>query len=96
MRCVSLNILIELLFNSVGDPDQDPHVFEPPGSESISSGYGSGSFPFLIKVLSILKLCLENKFLSQNFSTKYKYLRLKISNNRKIWRKKFFLHPYSE
>jgi len=46
---------------SVGDPDpepdpdlQDPHIFGPPGSGSgsISQRYGSGSFPFLIKVLS--------------------------------------------
>ena len=34
---------------SVGDPDpdpQDPHVFGPPGSGSISQRCGSGSFPF--------------------------------------------------
>ncbi len=43
------------------DPDlQDSHVFEPPGSGSISqrysgSGSGFGSFPFLIDVLSGLK-----------------------------------------
>ncbi len=38
---------------SVGDPDpQDPHVFGPPGSGSNSQRYGSGSFPFFIKVLS--------------------------------------------
>jgi hypothetical protein len=38
---------------SVGDSDpQDPHVFGPPGSGSTSQRYGSGSFPFLIKVLS--------------------------------------------
>ena len=46
---------------SVGDPD--PHVFGPPrsGSGSISQrcGYGSGSFPFLINVLSGLKTMLE-------------------------------------
>jgi hypothetical protein len=35
---------------NVGDPD--PHVFGPSGSGSISKRYGSGSFPFLIKVLS--------------------------------------------
>jgi hypothetical protein len=47
---------------SVWDPDpQDPHVFGPPGSESISQRYGSGSrsgsgpFLFLINVLSGLK-----------------------------------------
>jgi hypothetical protein len=44
------------LSTSVGDPD--PRVIGPPGSGSISqrygsaSGTGSGSFPFLIKVLS--------------------------------------------
>jgi hypothetical protein len=40
------------------DPDpQDPHVCGPPGSGSgsISQRYGSGSFPFLIKVLSSVK-----------------------------------------
>jgi hypothetical protein len=43
--------------NSVGDGDPDPHVFGPPESGSISKGYksGSGSFPFLIKMLSGLK-----------------------------------------
>ncbi len=50
------------LYSSVVDPDleldpQDPHVFGPPRSGSISQRYGSGSgsFPFLIKVLSGLK-----------------------------------------
>jgi hypothetical protein len=38
---------------SVGDPD--PHVFGPPGSVFIRQRCGSGSFPFLIKVLSGLK-----------------------------------------
>ncbi len=39
---------------NVGDPDPEPdlHVFGPPGSRSISYRYGSGSFPYLIKVLS--------------------------------------------
>ncbi len=41
-----------LLLFSVGDPD--PHVFRPPGSVSISQRYGSGSLPFLMKVLSRL------------------------------------------
>ncbi len=53
------------LLSSIGDPD--PHVFGPPGSGSGSINqssevpYGSGSssesgtFPFLIKVLSGLK-----------------------------------------
>jgi hypothetical protein len=41
---------------SVEDPDpQDPHVVGHPGSGSICQRYGSGSFPFLIKVLSGLK-----------------------------------------
>jgi hypothetical protein len=42
---------------TVGDPDPalNPHVFGPPGSEPVSQRYGSGSFPFLIKVLSGLK-----------------------------------------
>jgi hypothetical protein len=29
---------------SVEDPNPDPYVFRPPGSESISQRYGSGSF----------------------------------------------------
>jgi hypothetical protein len=38
------------------DPDpQDPHVFGPHGSGSISQRYESGSFPFLIDVFSGLK-----------------------------------------
>jgi hypothetical protein len=56
----SFYIIIPTL--SVGDPDpepQDPHVFVPPRSGSISqrcgSGSGSGTFPFLINVLSGLK-----------------------------------------
>jgi hypothetical protein len=48
------------------DPDsQDPHLFGPPGSgsRSISQRYGSrsGSFPFLIDVLSGLKECLQKR-----------------------------------
>jgi hypothetical protein len=44
------------LFISVGDRDldPDPHVFGPSGSGSISQRYGSGSFPFLINVFSVL------------------------------------------
>jgi hypothetical protein len=51
----------ESVMSNVGDPEpdpdpQDPHVFGPPvsGSISQSNGTGSGSkpFPFLIKVLS--------------------------------------------
>ncbi len=42
--------------SSVEDPEpQGPHVFGPTGSETISQRYGSGSFRFLIKVLSGLK-----------------------------------------
>ncbi len=46
---------LHVLTGSVGDPD--PHVFGPPGSGTISQRYGSGSgsIPFLIKVLSGLK-----------------------------------------
>ncbi len=52
LRQVLQVILLQLLTYSVGDPDpQDPHVFGPPGSGSISRRYGSGSFSFLIKVL---------------------------------------------
>ncbi len=40
---------------SVEDQDPDPPVFGPPGSGSFSQRYGSGSFPFLIKVLNRLK-----------------------------------------
>ncbi len=41
------------------EPDPDPHVFGPHGSGFISQRYG---FPFHIRVLSGLKLCLQNKF----------------------------------
>ncbi len=50
--------------------DPDPHVFEPHGSVSprygSRSGSGPGSFSFLIKVLSRLKKCLQNKILAKN------------------------------
>jgi hypothetical protein len=72
-------------YSSVVDPDlepdpQDPHVFGPSGSGSISQRYGSGSgsFPFLIKVLSGLKYGLQNKILIQNFSKK---LNIKTEDN---------------
>jgi len=58
-RCHAIPTIYFRVKSSVGDPD--PHVFGPPGyrSGSISqwywSGYGSGSFPFLIKVLGGLK-----------------------------------------
>jgi hypothetical protein len=51
-------MFMNILASHVGDPDlQDPHVFVPLGSGSISQRYGSvsGSFPFLIKMLSRLK-----------------------------------------
>jgi hypothetical protein len=57
--------------SSVADPDsQDPHFFGPPGSGFISQRYGSGSgsFSFLINVLSGLKQCLQNKILTQIFA----------------------------
>jgi hypothetical protein len=62
-----LNVLSLLpLTSSVGDPDpeQDPHVFGPPGSGFINPEYesGSGSFFFLLNVCSELKYCLQIKF----------------------------------
>jgi hypothetical protein len=55
--------LLSAVLGSVGDPVPVPHVLGPPGSGSIRRKYGSGSFPFLIEVLSGLKLCLQNKIL---------------------------------
>ncbi len=50
---VTVDQSIKRMAISVGDPDpQDPHVFGPPGSGSISQRYGSGSFPCPINVLS--------------------------------------------
>ncbi len=47
-----------LVFRGLLDPDpQDPHGFGPPGS-----------FLFLIKMLSGLKDCLQNKILTKHFS----------------------------
>ncbi len=46
------------LLSSAGDPDPDPqdlHVLGPPVPVSQRYGFGSGPFPFLIKVLSGLK-----------------------------------------
>ncbi len=69
------NLFPPFILSSAGDPDpQDPHVFRPPGFGSISQTYGSGSgsFPFLIKMLSGLKDCLQTKILTQTkFSKKY-------------------------
>ncbi len=64
----NLILATRILDSSVGDPDpQDPHVFGPPGSGSISQRYGSGSrsgsFPFLIDVVR-----MPAKF---NFNTKF-------------------------
>jgi hypothetical protein len=56
-----LILAFDTINTSVGDPDPepDPHVFGPPGSGSISqrcgSGFGSGSFPFIINLLSEMK-----------------------------------------
>jgi hypothetical protein len=52
---VVLKPLAFYLATSVEDPNpQDPHVFWPYGSGSLSQGYGpgSGSCPFLTKALS--------------------------------------------
>jgi hypothetical protein len=75
-------LLLKVVGHSVGDPEpdpQDPHVFGPLGSGSSSQIYGSGSgscsgsFPFLINVLSGLKDFLQNKILTQNFSKKFDF-----------------------
>ncbi len=66
-----INKLVKVVLCSVGDPH--PHVFGPPGSGSISQRYGSGSFPFLIKVLSGLIDFLQNKIVTQNFSKKFSF-----------------------
>jgi hypothetical protein len=70
--------MFQMKESSVGnpDPEPDPHVFGTPGSGSICQrcGSGSGSFPFLINVLSGLKKCLQNKILTQCFSTKLNFL----------------------
>jgi hypothetical protein len=72
-----------------------------PGFGSVSqrygSGSGSGSFPFLINVLSGLKSCLQNKILIQNFSKKKQRLKMMclwVSFKKKNMTKKLiFLHP---
>ncbi len=53
--CKEVSQLIQLpvVGISVGDPD--PHVFEPPGSGSVSQMYESGSFLFVVIVLNGLK-----------------------------------------
>jgi hypothetical protein len=57
-----------------GNPGpQDLHVFEPPGSGSISRSIDLDPDPapdppfFLMNVWSGLKKCLQNKILTQNF-----------------------------
>ncbi len=55
----------------LGLPDPDRLV------KRYGSGPGSGSFPFLINVLSGLKQCLQNKILTQNYS-QIKFFRLKM------------------
>ncbi len=59
---VKFNPVTGIVPTSVGDPD--PHVFELPGSGSISQRYefGSGSFPILIKVLRIPNNVCKIKF----------------------------------
>jgi hypothetical protein len=68
---INKHVKVVICTCSVEDPEPHPHVFGPPGSGSISQRYGSGSFPFLIKVLSGLIDCLKNKILTQNFSKKF-------------------------
>jgi len=75
--------------------------FGPPGSGSISqrcgSGFGTGSFPFLINVLSGMKKCLQNDILIQNFIKKFNLLDWRWYGCgqviKKNMEKKFCLHP---
>ncbi len=67
-----LTVIIYLLryisCQCLGSESAGSACFGPPGSETtISQRYGSGSFPFLIKVLSGPKQCLRNKTFTQNF-----------------------------
>jgi hypothetical protein len=52
----------------VGDPD--PHVFWASRIDPLFRGSDPDPFLFLIKVLSGLKKCLQNKILTQNLSLK--------------------------
>jgi hypothetical protein len=79
--------------SSVGDPEldpQDPHVFGPSVSGSICQRCwsGSGSFPFLINVLSGLKLCLQYTILMQNFSKILNFLDWRWCTCGQVMRKK--------
>ncbi len=59
------------ILTSVWDPNPDqkhPHVFGPPGS--VSQRYGSGSFPFLIKMLAKLNFCKKLIFEASLLSLK--------------------------
>ncbi len=67
---VPRTIFTGAVFTSVGEVDPDQHVFGPPGSGSVSQRFGSGSIPFLIRVLSGLKYCLKNKNFIQKFTYK--------------------------
>ncbi len=66
MLLTQVSYYLFIIFHvSVSDPHpQDPHVFGPHGFRPISWRYGSGSgsFPFLIKVLSGPKNACEIKF----------------------------------
>jgi hypothetical protein len=78
MEKQKFSVFLEHLNCSVGDPEpdpQDPHVFGLPRSGSIRQRYGSGSgsFPFLINVLSGLKEGMQKKILTQNFSKKLNF-----------------------
>jgi hypothetical protein len=72
---ISLDNFVPWLMITISVGDQ--HVFGPPRSGSISQRYRSGSgsifFPFLIKVLSGLKKCLQNKISTKNFSKKLNF-----------------------
>ncbi len=64
MSAAVLGIRIRIrMFLGLLDPDPDPFVRE--------TDPGSGSFPFLINVL---KYCLQNKILTQNFGKKSNFL----------------------
>jgi hypothetical protein len=54
------------MFLGLPDPELDPLVRE------------SGSFPFLIKVLSGLIKCLQNNYFNTKFSQKNQFLRLQL------------------
>jgi hypothetical protein len=68
------NVFVSIRFGDLDPDPEDPHLFGPPGSgsRSISQRYGSGSgsFPFLIDVLSGLKECLQKRIIPQILAKK--------------------------